>query len=58
MDMTGLWRDFDPDGTPQPEANLPGLVAEGMRLLPDGSALGAELLTLHPGALDRLVILP
>lgn len=58
VDMTGLWRDFDPDGNPQPEANLPGLVAEGMRLLPDGSALGAELLTLHPGALDRLVILP
>lgn len=24
VDMTGLWRDLDPDGTPQPEANLPG----------------------------------
>ena len=52
VDTTALFRDFAPDGTPQAPANLPGLAAESMRLLSDGTAVGAELLTLHPGPLD------
>ena len=54
VDMTQLYRELDPDGLPLPVANLPGITAQTMRLLPDGTALGAELLTLHPGPLSNL----
>ena len=57
VDMTDLHRDFDPDGVPQPVANLHGLGAESMKLLADGTAIGAELLTLHPGPLDKLLVM-
>lgn len=58
VDMTRLHRSTAPDGTPLPEANLPGLHAEPMRMLGAGEAVGAELLTLHPGPLDQITVMP
>lgn len=57
VDMTRLYRDLDPDGTPLPVANLPGLFAQPMRMTGAGEALGAELLTLHPGPLDQITVM-
>ena len=58
VDMTQLYRSTAPDGTPLPVANLPGLFAEPMRMLGAGNAMGAELLTLHPGPLDQITVMP
>lgn len=57
-DVTILHRDLNPNGTPAPVGNFPGLAAAPSRIDAQGTALGAELLTLHAGPLDMLEALP
>lgn len=57
-DVTILHRDLNPDGTAAPVGNFPGLAAAPSRIDAQGTALGAELLTLHAGPLEMLEVLP
>ena len=58
VDVTSFHRDFHPDGSPAAVGNLPGLGVDDARVAVDGTAIGAELLTLHPGPLAQLTVLP